>query len=143
MPKACSPLRCPRLQTLFDTPWGDWAQLWLKCMIKRLIRSNLVDCLTSELIFITGFGFRFSGCDSFLAIKAFFDGALSASWMKYWSLEWKLFYFFCKQFVLCKDALFWKRKYSKWYLGAGALSFNHGPVVGWMVTFSSWSFLVP
>lgn len=77
--KAYSCLRPHKLQTLLVILWSDRAQRWLNCMIKRLIRNVLVDCLTGELIFITGFGFRFSRCDSFPAIKALFSDALCAS----------------------------------------------------------------
>lgn len=103
--KDCSSLSCHKLQTLLDTPGIDWAQLWLKCVIKKFIRNGLVDCLTGELIFITGFGFRFSGCDSFPAIKAF-------SVLHYVHPKWNIDHFnvncftFYKRLYLCKGLLF-------------------------------------
>lgn len=69
--KACSSLSCHKLQTLLDTPGFDWAQFWLKCVIKRFIRNGLVDCLTGELIFITGFGLGFLDVIHFQPLRHF------------------------------------------------------------------------
>jgi len=55
-------------------------------MIKRFIRNVPVDCLTDELIFIAGCGFKFSGCDSFPAIKHY-------SLMHYVHPKWNIDHF--------------------------------------------------